>query len=106
MPGLRFKCMWLFRLTPESDPTKLFLRGFRLRGQRMNIRRADDVYTEEQRAFKLCWEMLRRGLVADGKCQEVKGKEPLGRLKNNSNVYRAAERKPARGDKRLKDVLR
>ena len=96
-PGQRFKCMWLFTLTPESDASQLLLRGFRLRGQRMNIRRADDVYAEEKRSFSLCCEMLSRGLVVEGIDQQG-----LNRSFHNNNVYRKAERKPARGSKRSK----
>ncbi|GFR66258.1 hypothetical protein ElyMa_005554200 [Elysia marginata] len=103
LAGLRFKCMWVFTLSPGSDSSQLLLRGFRLRGQRMNVRKADDVYAEEQRAFQLCWEMFRRGLLAKDSRQQLRGGE-LDRLdqtaNNNNDVYKTAERKPAHQSKK------
>ncbi|RUS90865.1 hypothetical protein EGW08_001372 [Elysia chlorotica] len=95
--GQSFKCMWLFTLTPESDASQLLLRGIRLRAQRMNIRRADDVYAEEQRSFSLCCEMLRRGLLVDGIDQQAELFDKLGRTQSQTvhSAYTKAERKPA-----------
>lgn len=93
----RFKCMWLFKLGSGSDATHLLLRGFRLRGQRMDVRRADDVYAEEQRAFSLCADMIRRGLVAKNFRRPSASLETMttASLNINNNVYKAAERTPA-----------